>query len=119
MYPNAKQEKNKTEEVADSEDSQGQLDEVSGPKGDHVMWRAVRGAMKGGTLLELRNSKPEGTTQTTRITTHEREKSKSSAKGMQGKGRVSQKRTDAQVSGDTKEGGHEDEDEDSDGGFFE
>lgn len=116
LYPNAKQEKNKTEEATDSDDAQGQQEEVVGPKGDHTVWKAVEEAMKSGTLADLRNSKQKGTTPKPEKGPQDKKKSKSGVKGAQGNSRLSQKRDDTHTSVNTQEGQEED---DSDGGFFE
>lgn len=117
LYPNAKQEKNKTEEATDSDDAQGQQEQATGPKGDHDVWKAVRVAMKSGTLADLRNSKQKGTATKPEKDPQDKKKSKSEVKGARGNSRLSQKRDDAHASVNTREG--QEEEEDSDGGFFE
>lgn len=118
LYPNAKQEKNKTDETTDNEDSRGQVEEVLGPKGDHDMWRSVEEAMKSGTLVQLRNSQPEGMKRNMKMGSQDRDNSKGE-KRAQGNNRASQKHSNVHVSTKAKEDQEEEEEEESDGGFFE
>ena len=120
LYPNAKHEKNKTEDATDSEDAQGQTEEPVGPKGDHTVWRAVEEAMESGTLADLRNSRQEGAVQRLKTVTQDKQKPKSELKTAQGKRGPSHKRSDANAPSNARGAKEQDEDEEeSDGGFFE
>ncbi|KAI8936687.1 hypothetical protein NX059_007079 [Plenodomus lindquistii] len=56
MYPKSKKDKSSGASDEDS-DAQGKSNDVDGPKGDVDMWRTVQTATEEGTLHALRNSK--------------------------------------------------------------
>lgn len=106
LYPNTKRDRSKSEESADrQEDEIGDKDvKTHEAKGDPEMWKAVERAMKEGTLDDLRNSEVGVSHQPTKE--HSRIK----------EGRHKKKQEKKTQSGITST---KDEDDESDGGFFE
>lgn len=108
LYPKSKSRKHDDSEGADEEDEDGKnkTDEIDGPKGDVEMWKAVESAMEEGTLEKLRYSKdavPGAPTQ----------KSKK-PRVKEGKPKPGE-----QKSIGSKAYAVQEDDEESDGGFFE
>ncbi|KAL5116856.1 18S rRNA maturation protein [Pleosporales sp. CAS-2024a] len=116
LYP-----KSKNKKSSDSEDAGGKASddaknhaEMDGPKGDVDMWRTVEQAMEHGTLEKLRYSKDA-------LPAEPPKKSKKPPTNKDGKqDRAEGKKSDhvhAKAGG--SKNGVEEEDEESDGGFFE
>jgi hypothetical protein len=110
LFPNAKKDKSTSAEPAGdvpAGDKQS-AELVDGPKGDLEMWKAVEEAMETGTLDRLRNSK-EGVVMP-------RPNVKAQKDGMKGKTQRDHKR-EQKLEG-PKAVARNEEDEGSDGGFF-
>ncbi|KAF2114468.1 hypothetical protein BDV96DRAFT_494582 [Lophiotrema nucula] len=115
LYPKAKREESKSEEVQGEEASNlKNMGQDTGPKGDQAMWRTVEQAMKEGTLDALRNSNPSRA---------ERGRQDDDDRLAQKKTRKDKKKPPIGVmqkmSKETKAAAAQEEDDESDGGFFE
>ncbi|KAH6010377.1 rRNA-processing protein EFG1 [Parastagonospora nodorum] len=111
LYPKSKNKKSSDSEEAEDtgEDSKNSA-EVDGPKGDVNMWKAIEEAMQDGTLEKLRYSKDA-------VPAEPPKKSKKpKAKDSKKEKSVSKTSHDASASHNYAV---QDQDEDSDGGFFE
>jgi hypothetical protein len=111
LYPKSKNKKTDDSEEADdtSEDNKNNA-EIDGPKGNVEMWKAVEQAMEEGTLDKLRYSKDA-------IPAEPPKKSKK-PKVKENKSKAEDKANAAQGK-PTKTYAAQDDDQDSDGGFFE
>ncbi|KAH7082223.1 hypothetical protein FB567DRAFT_562055 [Paraphoma chrysanthemicola] len=114
LYPKSKSKKNDDSEGADEEeDDRNKSDEIDGPKGDVEMWKAVETAMEEGTLEKLRYSKdavPGAPTQKSK-----KPKAKEGKKDtLDGKSKPGQQKSIGSNMYAAQE-----EDDESDGGFFE
>ncbi|KAF2029321.1 hypothetical protein EK21DRAFT_68006 [Setomelanomma holmii] len=115
LYPKSKSRKNDESDGAgdDEEDSKNKSDEIDGPKGDVEMWKAVENAMQDGTLEKLRYSKdavpgaPSQKSKKPKVKDGKKEKPDSKSKYGEQKSIGSQAYA------------AQEEDEDSEGGFFE
>ncbi|KAF1919100.1 hypothetical protein BDU57DRAFT_441395 [Ampelomyces quisqualis] len=113
LYPKSKNRKTDDSEEAEEtgQDSKSST-EVDGPKGDVEMWRAVERAMEEGTLDKLRYSKDmvpaEPPKKSKKPKTKENKKGKPESKTSTAQGKANGSRTYAV-----------EEEEESDGGFFE
>lgn len=106
LYPKSKTRKNDDSEDGD-EDGKSKSDETDGPKGDVDMWRAVERAMEEGTLEQLRYNKEA-------VPAEPPKKSKKPVVKDKKKDNASMAQ-----SGSSKTYATQEQDEDSDGGFFE
>ncbi|KAF2125817.1 hypothetical protein P153DRAFT_324061 [Dothidotthia symphoricarpi CBS 119687] len=106
LYPKTKSGKADDAEADGDNAKDKSSDQADGPKGDVVMWRAVETAMEEGTLEGLRHSKGEVPAAPP--------KKDWAAKAKKSKDIEKQKRHDTAKASATRE-----EDEDSEGGFFE
>lgn len=113
LYPKSKNKKSSDSEEAEDtgEDSQKNA-EVDGPKGDVDMWKAIEQAMEDGTLEKLRYSKDA-------VPAEPPKKSKKPKVKENKKERLDNKPSNASHKTAASKGYAAQEDEDSDGGFFE
>ena len=114
LYPKSKSKKNDDSDEADDdeEDGKNKNEEIDGPKGDVEMWKAVEQAMEQGTLDKLRYSKDA-------VPAAPPKKSKKPKVKENKKEKVDGKSLTVQHTNGTKYYNTREEDEDSDGGFFE
>jgi hypothetical protein len=112
LYPKSKNRKTSDSEEAEDtgEDSKNGA-EIDGPKGDVEMWKKVEQAMEDGTLKELRYSKDALPAEPPKKKPKLKESKKSKPEG---KANQSQEKATG-----SKSYAAQDEDEESDGGFFE
>ncbi|KAF2001708.1 hypothetical protein P154DRAFT_574708 [Amniculicola lignicola CBS 123094] len=114
LYPKTKREKSNSEEPTEGEDNSAKEGgHVSGPKGDPDMWKAIERAMEDGTLDELRNSKADMPDYQQRGETREKEKKRKHDKKKKEASEAKQRQNETMTT-DARE-----DDEGSDGGFFE
>jgi len=113
LYPKSKGKKSDYSEGGDDDsDSKSKKEEVEGPKGDVEMWKAVEQAMEDGTLDKLRHNKDALPTQPPK-------------KVKKPKAKEGKKEKLNSTSHGTSKATHphsysaQQDDEDSDGGFFE
>lgn len=114
LYPKSKNRKaDDSEDAEDTGEDSKNSTEVDGPKGDVEMWRAVEQSMEKGTLDKLRYSKDA-------VPAEPPKKSKKPKIKNEKKGKMEDKTSAAhgKVIG-SKTYAVQDEDEESDGGFFE
>lgn len=112
LYPKSKNRKNDGSEGAEDgeEDGNNKSDEIDGPKGDVDMWKAVERAMEEGTLEQLRYSKEA-------VPAEPPKKSKKFV--VKDKKRDSKAHAVHDKSGSSRDHATQEQDEDSDIGFFE
>jgi hypothetical protein len=112
LYPKSRNQKTSDSEEAEDtgEDSKNSA-EIDGPKGDVEMWRAVEQAMEDGTLKELRYSKDALPAEPPKKKPKVKESKKSKSAGKTNE-------TQEKATG-SKSYAAQEEDEESDGGFFE
>jgi len=116
LYPKSKSKKNDDSDGADEEEDDGKnkSEEVDGPKGDVEIWKAVEQAMEEGTLDKLRYSKdavpaaPPKKSKKPKVKVKDNKKEKADGTTQT-----------TQHTNGTKYYNTREEDEDSDGGFFE
>lgn len=114
LYPRSKRDKNKVEESADDEGTVQNEADTEDIKGDPEMWKAIERAMEEGTLDALRNRTSTATT--LRIKDDERPEKKTRQKPKKGfrSGGMTQVGKEAKPIPQK-----EDDDDESDGNFFE
>lgn len=112
LYPKSKNRKTSDSEEAEDtgEDSKNSA-EIDGPKGDVNMWRTVEKAMEDGTLEKLRYSKDAVPAEPPKKKPKAKESKKPKPEGKMDK-------SQEKASG-SKSYAAQEEDEESDGGFFE
>jgi hypothetical protein len=107
LYPKSKNKKtDDSEDAEDASEDNKNTGEIDGPKGDVEMWRAVELAMEKGTLNNLRYSKDAIPAEPPKKS--KKSKVKEVKEKAEGKSNAAQRNTYAA----------QDDDEDSDGGFF-
>lgn len=115
LYPKSKNQKTDDAEGAEDKEESGKThnEEIDGPKGDVEMWKAVERAMEEGTLDKLRYSKDAVPAETP--------KKSQKPKAKEGKKEKVDSKTHSaqQKSVGSKAYAAHDEDDESDGGFFE
>lgn len=114
LYPKTKNQKADDSEDAEGDDKEGKSksEDVDGPKGDVDMWRAIEQAMEEGTLEKLRYSKDAVPAQPPKKAKKPVKESKKDR--TNGTAHMSQQKASS-----SKNYTAQDEDEESDGGFFE
>jgi transposase len=112
LYPKSRKQKaSDSEEAEDTGEDNKDSAEVDGPKGDVEMWKKVEQAMEDNTLKELRYSKDALPAEPPKKKPKVKESKKSKSEGKANK-------SQEQASG-SKNCTAQEEDEESDGGFFE